>query len=209
MQENNLLSKPDEILIATNNPGKVEEMRGLLKGFPLKLRGLSEFGQIPEPIEDGSTFEANAILKARYYSKKTGLWSLADDSGLAVDALGDAPGIYSARYAGENATSLQRIEKLLSEIKHVPRVERGARFVAVMALADPQGEIITTAEGICSGMIADIPKGTGGFGYDPIFIPAEYDQTFGELSPEIKDLISHRSLAINKIITFLRGFMGL
>lgn len=198
-----------EILLATNNPGKIEEMRSLLKEFPVTLRGLGEFGEIAEPIEDGTTFEENAALKARYYSLKTGLWSLVDDSGLEVDGLGGAPGIYSARYAGEKASSAERIEKLLKEIEDVSNEGRNARFVSVMALSNPDGEIIHTAEGVCTGEITREPRGIGGFGYDPIFIPSGYTETFGELSAQIKDTISHRSLAIDKIIAFLRGFMGL
>lgn len=198
-----------DLLLATNNPGKIEEMRGLLVDLPVKLRSLDEFPQIIEPIESGATFEENARLKAQYYSLKTGLPALADDSGLEVEALGGAPGIYSARYAGENASSLERIEKLLKEIDGVAQPSRIARFVAVMALTNSEGEVTQIAEGICNGTIAEMPRGTGGFGYDPVFVPAGYNLTFGELPSTIKDSISHRSLAIAKIIAFLRGFMGL
>ncbi len=137
---------------------------------------------------------------------QTGFWSLADDSGLEVEALGGAPGVFSARYAGENATDREKIAKLLHELNETQDRRRLARFVCAMAISDEKGEIKFLTEGICNGKIALSPSGTNGFGYDPIFIPDDFEQTFGELSDEIKQKISHRARATEKIIPFLRGF---
>ncbi|MBX7173489.1 MAG: XTP/dITP diphosphatase [Pyrinomonadaceae bacterium] len=195
-----------ELLIATKNAGKVKEFRQLLSDFPVVLHSADEFEEIPEPEETGETFADNAILKARYYAEKTGLISLADDSGLAVDALNGAPGVFSARYAGANATNAERIAKLLKELSEMPIENRSARFICSMAISEKDGKILHLVEGICEGKIAFQPTGTNGFGYDPIFIPKEFSQSFGELSDEIKHKISHRGQAIAKIIKFLHDF---
>lgn len=193
-----------EILIATKNIGKVRELEKLLENLPFVLRSLNEFPEVPDVEETGATFAENAILKAREYAKQTNLWALADDSGLEVAALNGAPGVFSARYAGENASDEEKISKLLNEIKE--NDDRRARFVCVMALADETGEIIHLTEGICDGDISLNISGTNGFGYDPVFVPKDFTQTFGELSSDIKHEISHRAQAIRKIIRFLHDF---
>lgn len=193
-----------EILIATKNIGKVRELEKLLENLPFVLRSLNEFPEVGDVEETGVTFAENAILKAREYAKQTNLWALADDSGLEVAVLNGAPGVFSARYAGENASDEEKISKLLNEIKE--KDNRKARFVCVMALADETGEIIHLTEGICDGEIALNTSGTNGFGYDPIFVPKDFTQTFGELSSDTKHEISHRAQAIRKIIQFLRDF---
>lgn len=195
-----------EILIATQNAGKIREIAELLKDLPVTLRSLKDFGDIAEPEETGSSFAENAALKAEYYAQKTGLRALADDSGLEVDALGGAPGIFSARYAGAGANDARRIEKLLDQLNKTGDKNRLARFVCAVAVADEKGEIIYAATGICDGKIAFAPRGNNGFGYDPIFIPENFSATFGEISSVEKQEISHRARALNKIIAFLSGF---
>ncbi len=195
-----------EIVVATKNSGKVKELRRLLADLPLQLRSLNEFPDVIEAEETGANFAENAVIKAQSYSLQTGFWSLADDSGLEVEALVGAPGIFSARYAGENATDQEKIIKLLHELSETQDQERLARFVCAMAISDEKGEIKFLTEGVCKGKIALKPSGTNGFGYDPIFVPDGFEQTFGELSDEIKQKISHRAKAAENIITFLRGF---
>lgn len=194
-----------EIITATKNAGKIKELGELLADLPFQLRNLNDFPAIVEPEETGVTFVENAVLKAHYYATRTNLWALADDSGLEVEALGGAPGVFSARYAGENATEAERINKLLKEIAETKNQNRSARFVCAMAIADETGKIKHTAEGYCSGSIAFTPRGTNGFGYDPIFIPEGFSETFGELPGEIKQQLSHRARATFKIIQYLRG----
>ena len=194
---------PNELLIATSNQGKVVEYQTLLASMPLRLRDLTEFPAIIDVEETGMTFAENAILKARAYAGQTGVWALADDSGLEVDALNGAPGVFSARYGGEGVTDSERIELLLEEISQCPAQERRARFVCVIAIADGQGQIANISDGKCEGRIAPAPRGARGFGYDPIFIPDGFEQTFGELPPEVKQLISHRALALQAARSFL------
>lgn len=197
-----------KLLIATKNIGKIKELERLLNDFPVTLRNLQDFPDVAEPEETGSTFAENAALKARYYALQTGLSALADDSGLEVSALNNRPGVLSARYAGENASDTEKIEKLLSELKGIPDDARTARFVCAMALADEEGKIKHLTEGICSGKISFKPSGKNGFGYDPVFIPEGFHETFGELSNEIKQKISHRAHASKKIIAYLQGFIA-
>jgi XTP/dITP diphosphohydrolase len=197
-----------EIVIATKNTGKVKELAELLADLPVNLRSLNDFENISEPEETGADFIENAVLKAREYALQTGLWALADDSGLEVEALGNAPGIFSARYAGKNATNEERIDKLLGELNEAQNENRGARFVCVMAIADDKGEIRYIAEGVCAGRIIDATRGTNGFGYDPIFAPEGFSETFGELSADVKREISHRARASAKIIAYLRHFIA-
>ena len=194
-----------ELLVATGNAGKVRELSQLLAGLPLRLRLLSEFAGVPEAEETGATFAENATLKALHYSARTGLLTLSDDSGLAVDALGGAPGVYSARYAGAHATYAERMARLLGELEAVGGDDRRARFVCVIAVADPSSGSLETFEGVCEGRIARAPLGTGGFGYDPVFIPDGYDQTFGELPEGIKQSISHRARALARAARHLRS----
>ena len=195
-----------ELLIASKNVGKIKEFKQLLADLPIILHSANEFEEIPEPEETGKTFADNAILKAQYYAEKTGLIALADDSGLAVDALNGAPGVFSARYAGVDATNAERIGKLLSEVSNTPIEKRSARFVCAIAIITQTGKILNLVEATCEGKIAFQPSGTNGFGYDPIFVPDGFSQSFGELSDEIKHKISHRGRAIEKIIEFLHDF---
>lgn len=200
---------PTELLIATRNAGKILELQSLLTSLPqLRLRSLAEFPEIPDVDETGATFVENATLKARGYARQTHLWSLADDSGLEVDALGGAPGVYSARYAGEDASDADRIERLLDALSQSGDANRRARFVCVIAISDPQGEIANLSTGICEGTIAHAPRGTNGFGYDPVFVPIGYEQTFGELSIEIKEKISHRARALKAARSFLIDYFS-
>ncbi|MGE3467498.1 MAG: non-canonical purine NTP pyrophosphatase, partial [Pyrinomonadaceae bacterium] len=156
----------------------------------------------------GFTFEENAVSKAVGYAALTGMVSLADDSGLAVDALGGRPGIHSARYAGEATPFEEKIKKLLSELLRTSGGGRSASFVSAMAIADADGSVLCRSKGICTGMIAPAPSGSGGFGYDPIFIPDGYSNTFAELPDAVKNKISHRARAFEEIIPFLRDYMA-
>ncbi len=182
------------LLIATHNPGKVREYRVLLADLPLELVSLADLG-IQEPVEEtGATFEANARLKARAYAARTGLWTWADDSGLEVDALGGRPGIHSARYAGPDATDLERCHRLLAELQGHPRPWR-ARFRCAVALVRPQDGQEAVTHGTLEGQITDVPRGSHGFGYDPIFYLPHLGRTLAELPPEEKNRISHRARA--------------
>ena len=197
------IAAEDELLIATGNGGKIAEFRSLLAPLPLELRTLKEFPGIGEVEETGRTFSENAVLKATVYGRQSRLWTLADDSGLEVDALGGAPGLYSSRYGGPGLTDSQRVERLLEELAQLPQRERRARFVCVVAIADGMGRIGNISTGSCEGRIAIAPRGTEGFGYDPVFLPDGFDQTFGELPAAIKLNISHRALAIKAAYSFL------
>jgi XTP/dITP diphosphohydrolase len=193
-----------QILIATKNNGKIRELKDFLADLPIRLRSLNEFADVVEAAETGATFAENAVLKAQSYGLQTGIWALADDSGLEVEALGGAPGIFSARYGGENTDYAEKIKKLLQELSETQDKERQARFVCAMAISNEKGEIKFLTEDVCHGKIALTPRGTNGFGYDPIFVPRNFEQTFGELPDETKRKISHRAKAINKIIRYLR-----
>ena len=184
------------LVIATGNPGKTAEIRDMLKGFPIDIKNLDDFGPIPPVVEDGDTFDENAYKKASFVSKILGYPALADDSGLVVDALDGAPGVYSARYAGENASDQQRYTKLLDEMKG--HTNRQAAFECVISLAVPTGAALTY-EGRCEGLIAEEPSGDGGFGYDPVFYYPPLKKTFGELSREDKSRISHRGKAMGEL----------
>ncbi|HEX8147069.1 MAG TPA: RdgB/HAM1 family non-canonical purine NTP pyrophosphatase [Pyrinomonadaceae bacterium] len=198
------MNEHKELLVATNNKGKVRELSQLLSDFPLRLRLLGEFPDVDEAEETGETFAENATLKALHYSAHTGLLTLSDDSGLSVDALGGAPGVRSARYAGREATYAERMSKLLGELDATGDEGRRARFVCVIAVADPAAGTLQTFEGSCEGRIARAPRGTGGFGYDPLFIPDGHDRTFGELPAEIKHTLSHRARALQRAVRHLR-----
>lgn len=196
-----------QLLTATKNLGKIKELESLLADLPLQLRNLSEFPDVAEAEETGANFAENALLKSQSYALQTGLWALADDSGLEVEALGGAPGVFSARYAGAKASDAEKIEKLLGELKNKKEaLNRRARFVCAMAISDQRGRMRYATEEICAGRIALTPKGSNGFGYDAIFVPEGFDETFGELSDEIKQKISHRARAAKKIIQYLRDF---
>jgi XTP/dITP diphosphohydrolase len=194
---------PKSLLLGTRNPGKVEEITGILVDLGWSFRSLQEFPQVGSAEENGNTYSENAIAKAKFYASATGLLALADDSGLEVESLGGAPGVFSARYAGDNATDADRRELLLSELAKTGSQNRRARFVASVAIARADGEILNVSEGICEGTLTFAPRGNGGFGYDPLFVPNGYDQTFAELPETIKNRISHRARALLKIKQFL------
>jgi XTP/dITP diphosphohydrolase len=196
-----------KLLVATNNPGKVREYEALLEGLPLTLTYLVQEGLDVEVEETGSTFAENARLKAMAYARASDLWTLADDSGLEVDALGGEPGTYSARYAGQGASDEDRYRLLLRKLEGVPWEQRTARFRCVIAVATPQGEI-RTAEGTCEGIIAFEPKGEHGFGYDPVFYMPEHGQTMAELELEVKNRISHRARAAEGAREILQELLG-
>ena len=186
------------LLLATNNKGKVEEFRQLLKGMCKQIVSLSEAGVSNVVEESGASFEENALIKAVAYARQTGMMALADDSGLEVDALGGEPGIKSARYAGADASDEDRVRFLLSRLANVPVERRGARFRCVIALATPDGRT-ATCDGACEGVIALEPKGTHGFGYDPVFYFPQFGKTMAELTPEEKAKVSHRGRAAVKV----------
>src|SRR6266850_8041722 len=196
--------RAQSLVVATRNEGKLEELRQLLDDLPLELYGLADFSNVETVRETGETFIENASLKAAGYATQTGLLTLADDSGLEVDALGGAPGIRSARYAGEGASDADRTARLLAELSTIPAAKRSARFVSAVALANSEGQILNVAVGTCNGHIDFGPHGSGGFGYDPVFIPSGYDKSFGELRSVIKNQISHRARALSGAREFLR-----
>jgi len=191
------------LLLGTRNPGKVIEIVSILADSGWSFSSLEQFPNVGEAEENFVTFAENAIAKAQFYASATGLCALADDSGLEVEALGGAPGVFSARYAGAHASDADRRALLLSELAKTGATNRRARFVAVVAIATPNGEILNLSEGICNGTITFAARGTGGFGYDPLFIPDGYDQTFAELPDTIKNQISHRARALQGTRTFL------
>jgi XTP/dITP diphosphohydrolase len=197
-----------QLLIATNNAGKIRELTALLSNLPLRLRRLSEFPQIVEVEETGETFAANAELKARLYSRQTNLWTLADDSGLEVDALNGAPGVLSARYGGANATDAERNARLLAALNETDDPHRTARFICTIAIYEPEAETMKLFTGSCEGRIARHPRGDNGFGYDPLFVPDGYAQTFGELPDELKQQLSHRARALQAVRAYLRGLFS-
>lgn len=198
------MNAPQPLLVATRNVGKLQELRELLGDLPFDLYSLSSLPGVLEIQETGESFIENASLKAAGYATQARLLTLADDSGLAVDALGGAPGVFSARYAGQGASDAERTKKLLAELSSLKEPMRSARFVSAVAIADREGEILNVSVGRCDGHLAFAPRGSEGFGYDPIFIPVGYEQTFAELKPEIKNRISHRARALLGTREFLR-----
>lgn len=192
-----------KLLVATGNQGKLKEIRSLLEGSPIEIVGLDQLIEPPEVVEDGATFTANARKKAQEMAQFSGYLTLADDSGLVVDALNGAPGVYSARYAGEPGDDAANNDKLLSELGDVADGKRQAAFHCVVALAWPDGRC-ETHEGQVSGLIMREERGSGGFGYDPLFMVPEYGKTMAELPLEIKNRISHRGTALRKVIPLLQ-----
>lgn len=184
------------LVIATRNKGKTVEIRDLLAGFPVEIKDLEDFGQIPPVEEDGESFEENAYKKASFVSRVLGVPALADDSGLMVASLAGAPGIYSARYAGENATDQQRCEKLLKEMEG--NADRKAAFECVISIAVPTGAALTY-EARCEGVITKVPAGENGFGYDPVFFFPSLNKTFAQLSRKEKNRVSHRGKALQEM----------
>jgi XTP/dITP diphosphohydrolase len=202
-----------EVLIATSNPGKIREIQEAFRNLPVTLRYLEDFPTVSTVQETGDTYKENAILKALYYSKQTGMCALADDSGLEVDALGGLPGVYSARFWGALASDGERTQELLAALSQYPSRKRTARFVCCLALAEWKREeldavagsgVLSIAEGRCEGLIAHEPRGANGFGFDPVFIPLGYDATFAEISSDVKCVISHRA----KALAMTREFLG-
>ncbi len=198
------LSAP--LILATRNAGKLHEFRHLLAGVTWEVIGLDAFPSLPPVPETGTTFEENARLKARAVQAQTGGWVIADDSGLCVDALGGAPGVFSARYAGEQASDADNMAKLLAALRDVSAERRTARFVCVLALVTDTEEACFT--GVCTGTLTAVPRGSDGFGYDPLFIPTGDTRTFAEMTPAEKAVYSHRARATQALVDHLRACFG-
>jgi XTP/dITP diphosphohydrolase len=205
------MEPPIILVIATRNNGKTQEIKDLLKDFPVDIKNLDDFGPIPHVEEDGDTFDENAYKKASFAARILGLPALADDSGLIAEALGGAPGIHSARYAGENATDEQRYLKLLDEMKG--KTNRKAAFECAISVAVPTGAALTY-EARCEGLIAEEAAGSNGFGYDPVFFYPPYRKTFAQITREEKNRISHRGKALaelksefDKVLVWIRQHM--
>ncbi|MEP6945348.1 MAG: RdgB/HAM1 family non-canonical purine NTP pyrophosphatase [Acidobacteriota bacterium] len=204
------MSKPPlPITIATFNTGKLREYRSMLSGLNVDLQDLSDFNNVQEIAETAATFAGNAALKASGYAELTRTLTLADDSGLEVAAMGGRPGVLSARYGGAATSFDDKMRLILAEIAENRSADRSARFVCEIAVADERGIILYKSRGVCSGTIALEPRGKGGFGYDPIFLPDGLDQSFGELSPSVKQRISHRAAAFDQIIPYLRDYTAI
>jgi XTP/dITP diphosphohydrolase len=190
------MTPPPILVIATKNPGKAAEIEDLLAGFPIDIRSLNDFGPIPPVVEDGLSFDENAYKKASFTAKVLGLPALADDSGLVVEALGGAPGVYSARYAGEEADDAARRQKLLDQMHG--QTNRKAAFECVISIAVPAGPALTY-EARCEGLITEKPLGQNGFGYDPVFYYPPLKKTFAQLTRAEKSRVSHRGLALREV----------
>jgi XTP/dITP diphosphohydrolase len=195
-----------ELLVATTNPGKLAEVQAFLGKLPIKILSLRDLGSAPAVAEDGKTFEENAVKKARTLAEFSGLLTVADDSGLEVDALNGAPGIYSARYAGEEGNDDRNNEKLLRELENAPVEKRTARFVCALALCAPRssGMADWAVRESCEGRVAFALKGHNGFGYDPLFFYPPFGKTFGEIDRELKATVSHRGKALKKLAEVLQ-----
>lgn len=196
------------LVVGTRNSKKRQELLEILGDFGLDLRDLTSFPDAPEVEEDGQTFEENARKKAVELARHLHHWVLAEDSGLVVPALDGRPGVYSARYAGQQGNDAANNQKLLTELEAQPADRRGAYYVCVAALANPQGEVQAVVEGRCHGVILSTYRGSGGFGYDPLFLIPEYHQTFGELSPRVKHALSHRGRALAGMRPALRRLLA-
>jgi XTP/dITP diphosphohydrolase len=197
-----------KIVIATSNQNKLGELKELLKNFDVQILSLQDFPDIPDIIEDGKTFEENALKKARTVCRHTGLIAIADDSGLEVDYLKGQPGVFSARYSGSDSNDKRNYKKLLGELKTIPHAERGARFRCVLSIAHPSDrEQVVTGE--CRGFITTEPRGVNGFGYDPVFLDPVSGLTFAEMGPAQKNKISHRARALHELLKILPGFLGM
>ncbi len=191
-----------DLLLASQNPGKLSEMRQLVDGLPFRVVGPRELGIEEAPEETGDTFVANATQKALHYAGRSGLLTVADDSGLSVDALGGEPGLYSSRFGGEDASDLERNLLLLEKLRDVPWERRGARFTSAVVAARP-GRVLFTAQEEVVGRIAFEMRGENGFGYDPLFFYPPFGRTFGESAREDKDRVSHRGKAFSRLRAFL------
>jgi XTP/dITP diphosphohydrolase len=197
-----------QLVLASRNAKKSQEIAGLLAPRGFELHSLKDFPEAPVVEETGSTFAENAALKATQVARSTGHWTLADDSGLMVDALDGAPGIYSARYAGESATDADNNRKLLQALRDVPPEKRGAQFVCHLAVSDPQGAVRVSVGGHCRGRIVEEDRGDQGFGYDPLFLILEYHRTFGQLGIAVKSCLSHRARAFARLLPALERVMS-
>ena len=193
-----------ELVIATGNAGKLKEIRRLLAGTGIEVLGMGDLEHVPEIVEDGATFAENARKKALTVAESCNRLTLADDSGLEVNALEGAPGVHSARYAGEQAGDADNNRKLLDALSGVPRERRKGAFRCVMALCEPQGTC-NLFHGSIDGLLLDSPRGEGGFGYDPLFLVPEYGRTLAELPLDVKNRISHRGQALRQVVTFLQS----
>lgn len=196
-----------EIVVATKNAGKVAELAAALASLHITVKSVSDYGTIEEPEETGTTFTDNALLKARYYAKATGRACLADDSGLEADGLDGEPGVYSARFAGPDATDSANNEKLLAELNARQGAARTARFRCVLAFCDTNGQVMT-ADGTCEGVILEALRGSGGFGYDPLFFMPEYNKTLAEMTVAEKNAVSHRGRAVQVMVEKLAGYLS-
>lgn len=192
------------LLVATTNPGKLREIQQVMSGVAVRLASLADLPPIEEPDETGTTFEENARLKARYYSARSGLWTVAEDSGLVIDALGGEPGVKSARYLGVDATYPERFVDIYRRLDGQPGSPRSARFVAALASVE-DGKITYETTGVVEGTIAAAPRGSGGFGYDPIFFYPPYGQTLAEVTEPEKIAIAHRGIAFRRFAEWIRN----
>jgi XTP/dITP diphosphohydrolase len=189
-----------KLVVASRNAKKCGELEKLLCPLGVNVESVTAYPDAPDVDETGSTFAENAALKATQVAEFLGLWVIADDSGLEVDHLSGTPGVYSARYAGENASDEENNAKLLRELEGVSPERRGAQFVCHLAVSDPSGKVRLTADGKCRGRILTSAAGSGGFGYDPLFLLLEHHRTFGQLSPIVKSVLSHRARAMARLL---------
>ncbi len=196
------------LVIASRNAKKRREIEELLAPHGVEVLIVSDFPDVPEVVEDGQTFAENAAKKATQTARHLNRWVLGEDSGLMVDALGGAPGVYSARFSGDEATDDKNNAKLIAELAHVPDEKRTARYISHAAISDPTGTIRFNVEATCRGRIIHEPRGTNGFGYDPYFLIPEYHQTFGELSSTVKHHLSHRARAFERLVGPLVRLLG-
>src|SRR5438874_2084641 len=199
---------PPVLVLGTRNQKKRQEIVEILGDLGLELQDLGAYPQAPEVVEDGTTFEANARKKAGETAKAVGQWVLAEDSGLVVPALQGRPGVYSARYAGKQGDDEANNDRLLAELAPLSNEKRAAYYVCTAALSDPHGQVRAVVEGRCHGVIIRERRGTGGFGYDPLFLIPEYHRTFGELSPRVKHALSHRGKALAQLRPILRRLLA-
>ncbi|MFA5261120.1 MAG: XTP/dITP diphosphatase [Candidatus Omnitrophota bacterium] len=196
-----------ELLVATTNKGKLKEIRALLSGMPFMITSLADYSGLPAVVEDGTTFKSNALKKALTIARATGKLTMGEDSGLEIRALDNRPGVYSARFSGPRADDRRNNLKVLRLLRGVPAAQRQARYRCCIALADDHGAV-AVVNGSCAGFIADRPRGTNGFGYDPLFLIPRYQKTFGELDASVKSRLSHRAKALKKLKTFFELYKG-
>lgn len=200
MKLDEMMTRFPMVVLASRNKKKSAEIRELLEPFGIDLRSVGEFPNVADVVEDGLSFRENAEKKASQTAMAAGHWAIGEDSGLQVDALGGAPGIYSARYSGPGATDESNNARLIQALAGVPPERRGAGYVCHVAVADPTGAVRLNVEATCRGRIVDQARGPNGFGYDPHFLIREYHKTFGELSPTVKQQLSHRARAFKRLI---------